>query len=61
MIQNLKAVCAFPSVGISPQNDELDLLDCNDSDSDFDVNKDISDVEDDDHHLNDYFLSIDDY
>ena len=32
-IQNLEAVGAFSSVGISPQNFELELVDCDTSDS----------------------------
>ena len=65
LIQSLESVGAFSSVGISPQNLEVELVDCNtsdsDSDSDFDIDEHMSDMEDDDHHLNDYFLSTNDY
>ena len=65
LIQNLETVGAFSSVGISSQNLELELMDCNisesDSDSEFDIDEHMSDIEEDDHHLNDYILSTNDY
>ena len=56
LIQNLEVVGVFSSVGISSQNLELELVDCNisESDSDSEFGKPMSDIEDDDHHLNDY-------
>ena len=52
-------------VGISSQNLELELIDCkeseSDSDSDFNIDEHMSDSEDDDHHLNNYFLPTNNY